>query len=203
MNEKYWSDFYNSNEPVLVPSTFAHSALVHLIPKPEVLVDLGGGNGRDSIFFTNYCNQVLYVDQVDGLGINVSAPDNLHKVIGHLELESTWQEIRDFVCGVSSVYFYARFLIHALDFEELDRFLNNISSVASKNDIFFLEYRVKDSKVELNYDNHARVYYEPTLIEQKLTNLAWREVSIEVGKGLAIFRSEDPMICRQVFVKVI
>lgn len=186
-----------------IPSDYAHSVIGQLKSTPEVLVDLGGGNGRDSIFFTNYCEQVLYVDQVDGLDSLPSLPANLSKVIGHLDSKSTWQEICNFICDKKSLYFYARFLVHALNLVELEEFLKNVSAAACNGNLFFLEYRIEDPEVILNYDNHARIYYEPNVIRQKFANLAWAEVSTEVGKGFAIYKNEDPMICRQVFTKVI
>jgi tellurite methyltransferase len=66
MDKKYWSDYYSKDRQKKQPSLFAQHILEHHIGhKKTALIELGCGNGRDSIYFGEKGINVVAVDQVD------------------------------------------------------------------------------------------------------------------------------------------
>jgi tellurite methyltransferase len=198
MNKSYWREFYKSKVDINFPSSFAKAVLKEH-QDVQAIIDLGAGNGRDSIYFAHHVTNVVYVDQIDGLG-DIEL-ENVSSVIGGLESMRTWNEIKEASKSKGLKMFYARFLIHSLDESELNSFVTFVSEASSRNDRLVLEYRITDADVTLQYDNHERKYYEPDYIAQKVVAFNWTQNKQEIGKGFAKFRNEDPLICRQLFSK--
>ena len=77
-----WEQFYSGDTQVFYPSEFAKSVLPQLTSGWDIL-DVGCGNGRDSIFFANH-------------GMNVTAVDRSQEAILHIKKQE--QKIHA-VCG--------------------------------------------------------------------------------------------------------
>ena len=67
--KEYWEDFYKSNPDLIAPSSFSKFVFDHLNLKDSncSVVDIGCGNGRDSLYFTNNNLKVTSVDNFDNL----------------------------------------------------------------------------------------------------------------------------------------
>ena len=98
--------------------------------------------------------------------------------------------------------FYSRFVLHALNEVEEERFLLALSTCMNNNERVFFEFRSKeDARRAKHYPNHFRRYLDSTAFEQKLED-KWGfslEYSI-TGVGMAKYREEDPIVTR-IFAK--
>jgi 2-polyprenyl-3-methyl-5-hydroxy-6-metoxy-1,4-benzoquinol methylase len=57
----YWDLFYNNNKPLL-PSQFATFIANEYLGIKSTVIDVGCGNGRDSLFFMNLGFKVIGID---------------------------------------------------------------------------------------------------------------------------------------------
>ena len=64
MNDKlnYWEEEYSKNAIPLYPSQFAAFVASELFDSETHIIDVGCGNGRDSIFFAHLGKQVIGID---------------------------------------------------------------------------------------------------------------------------------------------
>ena len=63
-DKKYWTEYYTKNSKPTDASTFAEFILPKLSENKN-LIELGCGNGRDSIYFARNKLNVVAVDQVE------------------------------------------------------------------------------------------------------------------------------------------
>lgn len=131
----YWNEYYKKMN-IGEPSLFAQEVGTMLTPAKNIL-ELGCGNGRDSLYFL-------------GLGLNVVAIDSSDGVIAQLKEKYEENNIY-FICDdfVSSSaifsgqydYVYSRFTLHAITEEQETEVLHNVYKVLKKNGLFFIEVR--------------------------------------------------------------
>lgn len=60
-NIKYWNNFYSNNGAVLYQSQFA-AHILNEFSSTKKIIDIGCGNGRDSLFFASHGLNVLGID---------------------------------------------------------------------------------------------------------------------------------------------
>jgi len=80
-NIKYWNNFYSNSGSVLCPSQFAAYVLNEFSPTKKI-IDIGCGNGRDSLFFASHGLNVLGIDG------SLSAISSCQKIAQHMSLEN-------------------------------------------------------------------------------------------------------------------
>lgn len=174
-NYKYWEQFYK-NQHMIEPSDFAKSLKL----RDKNILDMGCGNGRDSLFFAQN-NAVM------GLDLFVEEIQDYKN--------PAWfkSSIEDFIKFNTNEFdvLYARFLFHAIDAE----LQHNILKWAFNN--------VKDVYIEcrsirgIEPDNT----HERRLINSKwiLRECLWMGFDIkyfEENTGFAKYKDEDPIIIR-------
>ena len=65
MNDKsYWKEYYRKNPNPVDPSTFAKFIIGFMEPEKK-LIELGCGNGRDSVYFAQQKINVTAIDQIE------------------------------------------------------------------------------------------------------------------------------------------
>ena len=183
------------------PSLFAQEVGTMLTPAKNIL-ELGCGNGRDSLDFL-------------GLGLNVVAIDSSDGVIAQLKEKYEENNIY-FICDdfVSSSaifsgqydYVYSRFTLHAITEEQETEVLHNVYKVLKKNGLFFIEVRsVNDElygqgeKVGENsyiFDGHFRRFIKMKALVNKMKLIGFEMVSAVEKRGFAPFQGSNPPIIR-------
>lgn len=198
---RYWDAFYNMNRPKSMGvSLFAQFAMKWLSPNSSI-VDMGCGNGRDSLFFAQNGMQVLGVDASSTV-INL--------------LKDLHQPNAEFICGdfisdtriFSRRYdcFYSRFTLHAISFEQQKKLIANVFNALNYNGLFMIEVRgVNDPKfglgefVERNayiLDGHYRRFIVMGEILNELTSEGFAIKYAEENTGFAPYADENPEIIR-------
>lgn len=202
----YWNQFYDSKPNIDEPSLFAKEVGKELVTARTIL-DLGCGNGRDSLYFCS-------------LGLNVTAIDASDKVISIMQEDCLEENIcficDDFVC--SSViyagqydYCYSRFSLHAINEEQENDVINNVYKVLKAGGKFFIEVRSvhdelygKGKQVGKNafiYDGHYRRFIEKEVLEEKLKMVGFKIEYSEEKTGFAPFGDANPPVIRMVLRK--
>ena len=180
MNQRYWEEFY-SKKHVLEPTPFAKYC-AGIIPKDMPIIDLGCGNGRDSYYFAEQGHRVLGLD-------SASKPENRKNV------EFLQADIGELLhrTGHKDACLYSRFFLHAIKPKELDRLLDWTTG------LFLAEMRSKDDKSFIK--DHRRNLIDGKKFLPKLIKKGFHTFTYQEGKGMAIFKDQDPTVIRVVALK--
>lgn len=197
----YWNRFYQNTHDIDAPSPFAVTIGEELLPEKNLL-ELGCGNGRDSIYFNN-------------LGLNVTAIDASDFAINLLQKKYQNGNLcficDDFVCSPTIFagqydYCYSRFTIHAINEEQESEVIKNVYKVLKDGGKFFIEVRSindeiygKGKKVGRNsfiYKGHFRRFVVKEELEEKMANAGFIIEYVEEKRDFAPFGDTNPPIIR-------
>jgi len=196
INKKYWINFYSEIKVPTEHSMFSEYVLKDISSlNPDRIIDIGCGNGRDSLFFIKNgykCEGVdLYTSQNKYLG------NSLHKI------DATEIDLK------ANIY-YARFFFHTIKENILDSFLKNINKMMDENSIFYFETRstreiTNEEKSETNFkssigEKHFRLLYSLEYLKSKLEN-SFNIIDIEESNEFAIYKTDKPYVIRGKFIK--
>ena len=210
-DKQYWREYYIKNSKPTNASSFAE----FILPKLEEnknLVELGCGNGRDSIYFANNNINVIAIDQIedeiDYLNNN-HKEDNIHFVCE--DFTNLIDTECDLINNTDFDYVYSRFTFHAINEFKEDRTLDWIEGKLDKNGYFLLEARsIKDpmykqgkalSETE-NFTNHYRRYMNIDKIVSKLESRNFEIVFKIEDKNLAVYKDDNPYVIRIIAKKL-
>lgn len=203
--KRHWSTFYGQHNQhhTTIPSSFAASVGLELEDHCHV-VDIGCGNGRDSLFFARLGHEVLGLDiaapaigqdvsvaeseEVDNVSfeeVDVSAPESLVEVI---------RSVRD----AASLAIYARFFFHAITEEEETAILDVLSEHLPSGARCYFEFRTsKDEQTHKRFSDHYRRYINLEAFVAKARRKGTMDcVYLVEGQGMAKFGAEDPFVGR-------
>ena len=197
---EFWEEYYASHQNPSDPSPFAKFVSEYL-PGAGSFVELGCGNGRDSVFFHSVSDlNIRAVDQCED-EINF-----LNKSYGNSKLNF---EVGDFTkldfTGASYNCIYSRFTMHSIDEASEERVLDWVSKSLLSEGLFFLEVRsVKDeifgdgNRIGSNeyYTDHYRRFLDFETIKSKVSKTGLEVIYSIESKGLAVYKDEDPMVIR-------
>ncbi len=207
----YWSRFYAYAHTIL-PSPFAAAVAIELT-EPGYVVDLGCGNGRDSVFFAELGHRVIgldvsgkaiddnqarvlekQVDDVEFRQVDVGAPHTLVDFLNRMEEAA----IQAGDTRRNHVAIYARFFFHAVSEEEEDLVLGALSQSLRSGARCFFEFRTeKDAKGYKRFGSHYRRFINIDRFVEKATVGNRFECVYRVeGQGMAKYFEEDPFVGR-------
>lgn len=201
-NKNYWNKFYNNNNLTNEPSLFAYE-IAKYIKSGKKLVELGCGNGRDSIYFNE-------------LGLEVDAIDISDRTIDNLKNSHLNNQNINFICydfieyiketKIYSDYIYSRFTLHSITDNQQSRLLENVYFNLKENGKFFIEVRsilddiyglgVKVGRNAFIYEKHYRRFIVKKELEKELMKIGFKIISSEEKKGFAPFGDKNPIIIR-------
>lgn len=209
MDKEYWDSYYKTHNVPGKPSPFAIYVGKEYCAnsnKKKTLIELGCGDGRDSVYF-------------EKLGLNVTAIEQCPSAINNLNGNYANGSIRfiedDFTAFNTKFeekfdYAYSRFTLHAVKDENEDKVLKWVFENIKEGGLFLLEVRStkdelfgKGEKVAHNtykYNNHNRRFVDFETIKAKISAYATILESV-LDKGLAVHKTEDPIIIRIVAQK--
>ena len=204
----YWEQFYaaaRSSEVPLAASSFA-TWVEDRLGAETLVVDVGCGNARDSLFFAQQGRAVIGLDYAHSA---VQKGRHAARKAGwdHVEFAQLDLYEADAVARTAAelsarqpVAIYARFLVHAVE-EEGRHGLWNLARQANVvgTGELFMEFRTgKDANLPHVFGEHYRNYLEPQLVVDEVEALGGTVVHREEGHGLAVYRDEDPHVSRLV-----
>ncbi len=200
----YWERYYNEHRDPTHCSPFA-SFVLPFLKEGKKIVELGCGNGRDSIFFAKENINVLAVDQckeeLDYLNSKFEAVNHLKFMDGDMTNLPPIPDVQ---------YLYSRFTIHAIDQEAEKRLIEWSAENLNKNGLFFIEVRsVKDELCgkgealgnNAYFTDHYRRFIVQAELEQSLTKSGFDILYSLESNGLAVYKTEDPVVIRLIAQK--
>ena len=198
----YWNSYYENHLPKDgTQSKFAEFVLSK-IEKGKDMIELGCGNGRDSLFFIKN-------------GINMTAVDSSSSAIELLN-KFCKSENSQFVCDdfiktdlladKKYDYCYSRFTWHSITVEQEDELLERLKTALKPGGKLFIEARsihddiygmgVEVAKDTFYYDEHCRRFLRIEELTNKIKSCGYDIEYSEEKKGFAPFKESDPIIIR-------
>ena len=193
---KYWNNFYKSFK-VNKPSKFAIFCLRYLKPKTSI-IDLGCGNGRDSIFFSKKGFTVVGVDKSN--------------IIKNIPIDVSLNFIQGDFTKLNNSSFdnvYSRFSLHSISKKEELRVLKWVYCNIKKG-VFCIEVRsINDSlygkghKVEKDafIYTHYRRFIRKNELERRLKRIGFEIIYSKEDINFAPYKNENPKIIRIICLK--
>lgn len=198
MDKAYWKNYYKSNQDAQSPSLFAQFILDNHLNDDDSLIELGCGNGRDSVFFARH-------------GIKTHAIDQCEEEIEALRKEHTLPNIKfesaDFTKLDDSRgtfdHVYSRFTMHTIRAHEEDRVIDwayktlkpngkfHIEARGYKNELHKLGESVPDEPDAYIYNDHFRRFINMDRFIKKLEDKGFKILLSEETTGFAPFQDTD------------
>lgn len=204
VNKDYWDKFYQSNFKH-TPSQFCVCVLTE-IPDDAVIVELGSGNGRDSLYFASQGHITVALDlsheAIESCKHESSKRDVKHTTFIQADLtsvddvSSAINQAREKANG-KDVIFYSRFVMHSLDDKQEQTILNILSACMQQDELIYFEFRSKeDELLDKHFGGHYRRYVDADVFLQRLSDLGYRIEYKLIGQGMAKYKEEDPFVIR-------
>ncbi len=201
----YWNEYYKKkqNAPNM-QSSFAEYVRKYIVPKKKLL-DLGCGNGRDSIFFINNGLDVTGIDVSQEAIIKLKGVHKGRFICGDfICFRTLFQEQFD--------YCYSRFTLHAINEKQEDELLKNVRDALKSDGKFFIEARTVHDDIygkgenigmhEYIYNDHYRRFIDIETFKQKILSMGCFEiVEMNESSGWAKMEDSDPVLMRCVLLK--
>lgn len=201
----YWNSYYEQHRPGSDgESPFARETYETQLRAGGSILDLGCGNGRDSLYFA-------------GRGLSVTGIDSADVAIRELQGKADAR----FVCGdfvkldgmedASFDYCYSRFTVHAITLEQEKDLLRNVRRVLREGGRFFIEVRsVHDGIYGMGeaqetdayvYEGHYRRFIRLRDFIDRLSDAGFDVVYAEESDAFAPYKDTRPVCLRVTAVK--
>lgn len=201
-HRQYWETFYAGSQSSAVPrspSSFAEwVASRESVPGP--LVDVGMGNGRDALWFSRCGFDVLGLDFADSavrLATDLATSEGLAVSFARVNLYHQ-TEVSDAAAlmglDLRPRVLYARFFVHALEDDARLNLWRMAREALGAGGRLYLEFRVTATQHE--FGEHYRHFVHPDTVAAEIEALGGRIEHREEGHGLAVYKDEDPRVCR-------
>jgi len=206
-NIPYRDTFYSGEMPVELeePSPFARLVAKRLQQNMQV-IDIGCGNGRDSIFFLQ---MGFGVTALDGSPVAIhrlcqrESKFEINKNSFVLNFEDV-QEVKLSAAyfkskfAVTGIVIYARFFLHAISQTAQKSFFNWVSEVLRPGDLIFLEYRSPQLNIDFVMGIHFRRLVEANSIIDLLRSMEFEMIECDSSANFAPFKGEIAMVSRTI-----
>jgi len=194
----YWNEYYGKDNAPKPPSDFARFAIEYMEQEKQ-LIDLGCGNGRDSVFFCQNGIKVTAVDSSKG------AVDSFDKSMPIFAVCDDFVKTNALRC-IDFDYCYARWSIHAINKAQQDELLPSIYNGLKAGGLFFSESRtINDVKFgqgeplgehEYFADNHYRRFLDPTMLISQLKDIGFEIIYYEESDKFSVMGEDSPTLIR-------
>lgn len=203
--KEHWDKYYESADLIYDPSTFAQS-VAEKLSRPSDLLEIGCGNGRDSIFFSIMGHNVVALDP-SSEAINIC-----RKVHGKSSVRFEETTLPIYSKTISEKYdvIYSRFCLHAMtEIEEIENIISAFD-VLKHNGLLFIECRSINDPLARKGEvispterifGHYRRFIIIEELESRLVKYGFIVMSKEERDNLAVLGDENPVIIRICAVK--
>ena len=200
---QYWNAYYEAEGAPKPQSDFAEFTLSYMQPG-RMLIDLGCGNGRDSMFF---CKNRLKVTAVDS---SQGAIESFDKTMAILTICDDFVDTNALRC-IDYDYCYARWSIHAIKQAQQDELLPNVYNALKCGGLFFSESRtINDVKYgqgnplgkhEFFADSHYRRFIDPDEYLKQLKDTGFDIVFRKESDKFSVMGNDCPTLIRVIAKK--
>lgn len=202
----YWDAYYKAATLTQRSSDFARFALPYM-QKGGLLIDLGCGNGRDSLFFAENGLKVTSVD------LSSAAIDLVCSLRGELPVFAVCDDfvISKALFSIEYNYCYSRWTLHSLDEQQEKEIIRNVYNALKPGGLFFIEARtVRDDIYGVGeqvgqhafiHNQHYRRFLDPDVLADQLRTQGFAILCREEGRGFSKTAESDPVLLRIVAEK--
>ncbi len=210
----YWNEYYQQRPLILNECSSFAKEMLNMIcgqvtaGETKYLLDLGCGNGRDSIFFAK---NKIYVVGIDASDVAIEMLEQTHGGDEYLEFICDDFVTANVLFQREYDYCYSRFTLHAINEKQEEQLLGNVYKALKKNGLFMIEARTIHDQiyglgelVEKNayiYNDHYRRFIDPEEIMQKVVEMGFTVVYSEEKSGFSKTETDDPMLLRLILKK--
>lgn len=200
----YWEEYYKNHQDPGDESPFARF-IVPFLKNGGSLYELGCGNGRDSLFFEKF-------------GVNIVAFDQCENEINYLndkyKSEKLSFEDGDFTTlgkKAPSDSIYSRFTLHSVNEEQEIQTLKWAFDTLKDNGLFFIEIRSVHDELfgqgealdgNSFVTDHYRRFVKFEDFVGRIEAVGFNVMYKLQSKGLAVYKTEDPMVIRVIAQKI-
>ena len=202
---KYWNQYYKNESAQDQPSSFAIDVAANpLFDSANALIDFGCGDARDSFYLSRKFKVVGVDISETAIKQNAMKADNSNTEISFTCIKNQADltiSLRNFKPDI----FYARFVFHALTFDQEDEILSALSKEMPSKGYLAIECRtVNDplmlkgvhlSETERIY-GHYRRFIDPLLFVAKLQAYGFEILTKNESTGYSKTRDDDPSLLR-------
>ena len=200
---EYWNSYYSDSDIPKVPSQFC-VFVANEFPQIQTVVEVGCGNGRDSLYFSQTGRSVVAVDASTAavescretaaryktpaqfVAADVMDPDIVETIKARLPSDCT------------DLIVYARFFLHAIDDEAESKFLADMKRVIDGKDASVcLEFRTeRDEALKKTTKTHYRRFVNVAHFLAKSGTAGFACEYLVEGFGMAKYREDDAYVAR-------
>ena len=202
----YWNEYYSHNAPSVEnkPSDFAKYIESGFLreKKPAHILELGCGNGRDSLYFISKGHKVT---AVDGSDVAIEMLNRITNSNNTLFVCDDFVKSRAFY-KMKYDCIYSRFTLHAISEEQEDELLCNVRYALNSNGILAIEARTtndelygKGMEIEKNtfyFNEHCRRFINANYFRNKLEQSGFDVIYLDESNGFSRTRISDPTLMR-------
>jgi bifunctional enzyme CysN/CysC len=206
-NRKYhWNKYYEKQAAPIKPSSFS-IYVESKMQNSQKILEVGCGNGRDSVFFSKKGHHVTALDRSNG-AIESCKRNHIDQSIDFIS--GSLSDI-DTLSKDSYNLVYSRFVFHAMPLEEELKTIQKSFELLKFGGSMYIECRsVNDplfrkgellSKTE-RVDGHYRRFIVLDELLDRLESFGFEIIEAIESNGLAVYKDDDPVVIR-VFCKKI
>ena len=203
----YWNNYYQnlSSTNLEIPSQFAAFVASDLIKKNTTVLDIGCGNGRDSLFFARHGIKTIGIDGSQE-AINWCRKNseglNAHFVCEDINSNNLKVGINNFLKKSDDILLYSRFFLHAIDLDAENSLLEFAQEICLPGQIFALEFRtLRDRENRKETKSHYRRFINSFEFLENAMNHEFKLIYFAEGFGYAKYKSDDAHVARIVLTK--
>lgn len=209
----YWNSTYAKAAIPEFPSQFAVFVASELDRGTRIL-DVGCGNGRDSLFFAMLGHDVLGIDAspiaIEKAALQAQTQD-LTAAFSAVDLYLP-KDFGPFIDSNANSFddIYARFFLHAIDPSGEEVFWQLVRRVLKPGGRLFIEARTINDPLHKqglhvssneSITDHYRRFIDPDALSASAAREKLVVEYLNVGKSMAKFRTDDPEVVRAVLKK--
>lgn len=200
---RHWEDYYHSGNVPALPSQFAVFALGEC--PADIIIDVGCGNGRDSLYFARRNIPTLGIDASEKAMAVCEAKAASEKLDHAVFMRSDVaapdlaKRIREHVGETQrSVLLYSRFFLHAIDEQHQDAFFSLARALMKNRPGWIaLEFRTPADAVRQKVTpDHYRRYVPMDGVLAASEGAGFVTLYSVEGRGMAKYKADDAYVGR-------
>ncbi len=203
----YWNDYYSRGPRKSPPSQFA-AFIASEFSEHDLIVDVGCGNGRDSLFFAQLGFATIGIDGSEAAVAHCRSliegsdrPLERHSFIQRNVLDL--RDDRSLIGRITPLrkIIYSRFFLHAIDTDEEQAFFDFAFSVLRPGDAVAVEFRssLDKDRTKVTASHYRRFIDVQVLVDGVCARHGARLDYVAEGTGFAKYKADDAHVCRLVF----
>lgn len=205
----YWKQFYRDT-PIAGGSPFA-TFVAEKLQRDSLVVELGCGSGRDSVYFAQHGHRVFASDRADeALEQGRANAGDLANIAFQKVDAADPEQVRGFFTmafgdsqqPAGDKVLYMRFFLHSVTEDIQTVILDAAVATLPPKTMIALEFRTdKDADEKHVFGAHYRRYIPMAEMTEVLQAKGFTVTHAEESRGLSPYQDEDPFLCRILGVK--